>query len=55
MKPERIEEVCTEEWGKISADVCHNLVSSYKRRLEAVLASKDRLLNIRDIFHVCNE
>lgn len=35
-----LEEVCTEEWGKIPADVCHNLVSSYRRRLEAVLANK---------------
>ena len=34
------EEVCTEEWGKISADVCHDLASSYERRLEAVLANK---------------
>jgi hypothetical protein len=32
--------VCIEEWRKISTDVCMNLVSSYKRRLEAVLANK---------------
>ena len=35
-----LEEVCTEEWGKIPANVCHKLVSSYKRRLEAVTANK---------------
>lgn len=35
-----LEEICIEEWGKISPDVCKNLISSYKRRLEAVLANK---------------
>ena len=36
----QLEEACFEEWGKIPADVCRNLVSSYKRRLEVVLANK---------------
>lgn len=35
-----LEQVCIEEWGKIATDTCKNLVSSYKRRLEAVLANK---------------
>ena len=47
------EEVCTDEWGKIPADISHNLVSSYKRRLEAVLANKehDTIYNFHNMFH----
>lgn len=35
-----LEHACMEEWKNIAPDVCQNLLSSYKRRLEAVLSNK---------------
>lgn len=32
--------VCVEEWAKITPDHCDRLVSSYRKRLEAVIANK---------------
>ncbi|KAK7880332.1 hypothetical protein WMY93_033034 [Mugilogobius chulae] len=35
-----LEEICMEEWAKIPATVCENLVKTYRRRLTAVIANK---------------
>lgn len=35
-----LKKVCVEEWAKISPERCHKLVSSYRKRLEAVIANK---------------
>lgn len=36
----QLKEICKEEWSNISADVCSNLIKSYKKRLEAVIVNK---------------
>ena len=35
-----LERICQEEWSKIPREMCKNLVTNYKKRLTAVLASK---------------
>ena len=32
----QLEELCKEEWGKVTLDQCGKLVANYKKRLEAV-------------------
>ncbi len=34
-----LEEICMEEWAKIPATVCENLVKTYRRRLTSVIAN----------------
>ncbi len=34
------EEICMEEWAKIPATVCENLVKTYRKRLTSVIANK---------------
>ena len=36
-----LERICSEEWEKLPKYRCVKLVSSYPRRLEAVIAAKD--------------
>ena len=36
-----LEEICMEEWAKIPATVCENLVKTYRKRLTAVIANKE--------------
>ncbi len=35
-----LEEICMEEWAKIPATVCENLVKTYRKRLASVIANK---------------
>ncbi len=35
-----LEEICMEEWAKIPATVCENLVKTYRKRLTSVFANK---------------
>ncbi len=35
-----LEEICMEEWPKIPATVCENLVKTYRKRLTSVIANK---------------
>ncbi len=35
-----LEEICMEEWAKIPATVCENLVKTYRKRLISVIANK---------------
>uniref|UniRef100_A0AAY5KMK4 Tc1-like transposase DDE domain-containing protein n=1 Tax=Esox lucius TaxID=8010 RepID=A0AAY5KMK4_ESOLU len=35
-----LEEICMEEWAKIPATVCENLVKAYRKRLTSVIANK---------------
>ncbi len=35
-----LEEICMEEWAKIPATVCENLVKTYRKRLTSVIANK---------------
>ncbi len=35
-----LEEICMEEWAKIPATVCENLVNTYRKRLTSVIANK---------------
>ncbi len=35
-----LEEICTEEWAKIPATVCENLVKTYRKPLISVIANK---------------
>ena len=35
-----LEEICMEEWAKIPATVCENLVKTYRKRLTCVIANK---------------
>ncbi|KAI4876358.1 hypothetical protein NFI96_017823 [Prochilodus magdalenae] len=35
-----LEEICVEEWAKIPAAVCANLVKNYKKHLTSVIANK---------------
>ncbi len=35
-----LEEMCMEEWAKIPATVCENLVKTYRKRLTSVIANK---------------
>ncbi len=35
-----LEEICMEEWAKIPATVCENLVKTYRKRLTTVIANK---------------
>ncbi len=35
-----LEEICMEEWAKITATVCENLVKTYRKRLTSVIANK---------------
>ncbi|KAG1931840.1 hypothetical protein F2P79_021457 [Pimephales promelas] len=35
-----LEEICMEEWAKIPATVCANLVKTYRKRLTSVIANK---------------
>ncbi len=35
-----LEEICMEEWAKIPATVCENLVKTYRKRLPSVIANK---------------
>ncbi len=35
-----LEETCMEEWAKIPATVCENLVKTYRKRLTSVIANK---------------
>ncbi len=35
-----LEEICMEEWAKIPATVCENLVKIYRKRLTSVIANK---------------
>ena len=35
-----LEEICMEEWDKIPATVCENLVKTYRKRLTSVIANK---------------
>ncbi len=35
-----LEEICMEEWAKIPATVCENLVKTYRNRLTSVIANK---------------
>ncbi|KAI4903294.1 hypothetical protein NFI96_004871 [Prochilodus magdalenae] len=39
-----LEEICMEEWAKISAAVCANLVKNYRKRLISVIANKGVVL-----------
>jgi hypothetical protein len=36
----KLENICSEEWGKIPKYRCAKLVASYPRRIEAVFAAK---------------
>uniref|UniRef100_A0A8C5QAM0 Tc1-like transposase DDE domain-containing protein n=1 Tax=Leptobrachium leishanense TaxID=445787 RepID=A0A8C5QAM0_9ANUR len=36
-----LEEICMEEWGKIPATVCENLVKTYIKCLTSVMPTKD--------------
>ncbi|XP_064815323.1 uncharacterized glycosyltransferase RBE_0706-like isoform X1 [Oncorhynchus masou masou] len=36
-----LEEICMEEWAKIPAIVCENLVKTYRKRLTSVIANKE--------------
>ncbi len=36
-----LEEICMEEWAKIPATVCENLVKTYRKRLTSVIANKE--------------
>ncbi|KAK6326213.1 hypothetical protein J4Q44_G00018580 [Coregonus suidteri] len=36
-----LEKVCMEEWAKIPAAVCANLVKTYRKRMISVIANKD--------------
>ncbi|KAK3521948.1 hypothetical protein QTP70_020049 [Hemibagrus guttatus] len=35
-----LEEICKEEWAKLPATVCKNLVATYRKRLTSVIANK---------------
>ncbi|KAK3556582.1 hypothetical protein QTP70_010776 [Hemibagrus guttatus] len=35
-----LEEICMEEWAKLPATVCTNLVATYRKRLTSVIANK---------------
>ncbi len=35
-----LEEICMEEWAKLPATVCENLVKTYRKRLTSVIANK---------------
>ncbi len=35
-----LEEICMEEWAKIPATVCENLVKTYRKHLTSVIANK---------------
>ncbi|KAK3545503.1 hypothetical protein QTP70_007749 [Hemibagrus guttatus] len=35
-----LEEICMEEWAKLPATVCKNLVATYRKRLTSVIANK---------------
>ncbi|KAK3558988.1 hypothetical protein QTP86_000116 [Hemibagrus guttatus] len=35
-----LEEICMEEWAKLPATVCKNLVATYRKRLASVIANK---------------
>ncbi|KAK3571257.1 hypothetical protein QTP86_005971 [Hemibagrus guttatus] len=37
-----LEEICMEEWAKLPATVCKNLVATYRKRLTSVIANKGR-------------
>ncbi|KAI4904895.1 hypothetical protein NFI96_009961 [Prochilodus magdalenae] len=41
-----LEEICMEEWAKIPATVCADLVKTYRKRLTSVIANKE---NYKDI------
>ncbi|KAK3561745.1 hypothetical protein QTP86_012992 [Hemibagrus guttatus] len=43
-----LEEICMEEWAKLPATVCKNLVATYRKRLTSVIASKGTLNFISD-------
>ncbi|KAK3519950.1 hypothetical protein QTP70_008795, partial [Hemibagrus guttatus] len=38
-----LEEICMEEWAKLPATVCKNLVATYRKRLTSVIANKGML------------
>ncbi|KAK3522412.1 hypothetical protein QTP86_010117 [Hemibagrus guttatus] len=38
-----LEEICMEEWAKLPATVCKNLVATYRKRLISVIASNGKL------------
>ncbi|CDQ72544.1 unnamed protein product [Oncorhynchus mykiss] len=40
-----LEEIYMEEWAKIPATVCENLVKTYRKRLTSVIANKGYLTN----------
>ncbi len=35
-----LERICKEDWNKIPAEMCANLVTNYKKRLTSVIANK---------------
>ncbi|KAK3568318.1 hypothetical protein QTP86_003923 [Hemibagrus guttatus] len=37
-----LEEICMEEWAKLPATVCKNLVATYRKRLTSVIANKGK-------------
>ncbi len=43
-----LEEICMEEWAKIPATVCENLVKTYRKRLTSVIANKGYITNYWD-------
>ncbi|KAK3542029.1 hypothetical protein QTP86_010853 [Hemibagrus guttatus] len=44
-----LEEICMEEWAKLPATVCKNLVATYRKRLTSVIANKGlRVCNLTE-------
>ncbi len=39
-----LEEICMEEWAKIPATVCENLVKTYRKHLTSVIANKGYII-----------
>ena len=40
-----LEELCKEEWSKISVKVCRNLIVKYPNRLQAITKAKGHAIN----------
>ena len=45
-----LEKVCMEEWAKIPAPVCANLVKNYRKHMISVIAN-----NYRDLYCICTK
>ncbi len=50
-----LEEICMEEWAKIPATVCENLVKTYRKRLTSVIANKGYINYINIVYKFANK